>query len=99
MKKILVVVFVGLLAGCATASTFKDWRGHTLDELKLSWGPPDSGTSLSDGRRVFNYYGGGNCVIRVTVGQRGRVDDVRPLNSSACPPAGYRLYATSPPSS
>lgn len=48
------VVFISLyLASCASWQITTDaWEGRNIDDLILSWGPPESVHELSDGRKT-----------------------------------------------
>lgn len=48
-----VILFLALsAAGCASWQVTADaWKGRKLDELILSWGPPEKVHELEDGRK------------------------------------------------
>jgi len=62
-------ISIALLSGCATTANYEEildtWVGSHVDDLVVSWGPPQGTFDLSDGGKV-NYVG---------VAQRGRVQE------------------------
>ena len=53
--KLLLLLIVTLLTGCATQNALDTWRGATSDEVILTYGPPDIITSLSDGSEIIAF--------------------------------------------
>jgi len=58
-KEVFIIVFVGILSGCATTANYEKmlntWVGFHVDNLVSSWGPPQSSFKLSDGSVVIEY--------------------------------------------
>ena len=48
-----------VLAACETQEGYRQqvsaWQGQHVDDLLIEWGPPDTKTTLSDGREVWVY--------------------------------------------
>lgn len=60
-RPLLLLAIVTLMGACASHSdTLKTWEGRHTDELVLSWGPPHSKATLSDGRVVWQYTNSGS---------------------------------------
>ncbi len=66
-RRLGVVVFFTILAGCATTADIEGakgtWHGSTYDEVVSRWGTPVRQTSLADGSQVYTWvteasYGG-----------------------------------------
>lgn len=57
MKKILMTTL--LVSGCTTTANYEaalqHWVGRPLDDLVLTWGPPQGSYTLQDGRKVIEY--------------------------------------------
>ena len=54
-----ILIVCVMLGGCATTEGYRQiletWKGHHVDELITSWGPPNSSAELSDGGKVLGY--------------------------------------------
>lgn len=60
IKAFVAAVLCGLvLTACATQAKYEamleTWVGKHVDELVLSWGPPQGAFDLSDGRKIIEY--------------------------------------------
>jgi len=67
MQRIIIVAIL-LISGCATTTDYEKattanygkiletWMGSPVDNLVISWGPPQSQYELSDGGKVIEYF-------------------------------------------
>lgn len=59
MKNLFKLVFILIVAGCATTGNYvkilNTWVGAHVDNLIISWGPPQRSYELSDGGKVLEY--------------------------------------------
>lgn len=56
LAKYLFPAFALLVTGCASLETKTGaWKGHTLDDLILTWGPPATTQPTSEGGKVVSY--------------------------------------------
>lgn len=55
----ILAALIALLSACATTGKYKralaTWKGESVDKLVMSWGPPNSSFTLSDGSTVLEY--------------------------------------------
>ena len=61
MRKLPIIAAAILLSACVKSAgeqidaAQKTWVGAPLDELIVSWGPPDKSAELSNGTRVYEW--------------------------------------------
>ena len=59
MRKLMVMLAVSALAGCATQAKFETmlstWVGADENRLISQWGPPDSVYPMTDGSKILTY--------------------------------------------
>ncbi|MEZ8990095.1 hypothetical protein AB4571_15345 [Vibrio breoganii] len=59
MKKLLLIVVITILSGCATTERYNaildTWMGHDTEELVNSWGYPDNSFVAPNGNKVYVY--------------------------------------------
>ena len=59
MKKLLTLFAVIILSGCATTANYEKilntWVGSPVDNLVMSWGPPQNSYDFSNGGKVIEY--------------------------------------------
>ena len=80
MRYITLLLLILVVAGCA-GSKIRAWEGHDIDQLTLSWGPPDAEAILKDGKAVHTYYLTSTCTVNMTVGPDGKIDDIAILGT------------------
>ena len=78
MKKILIILLVIYISGCATAE-MKPWLGRSKNDLVQTWGVPDRSEKLDDGKQVLtwdgrNGYGQIICKQSFIIDTKGNVD-------------------------
>lgn len=60
--RVIGVLLITLLAGCASQADLDTWQGANFDELVMAYGPPDKSATLEDGRKLveftYNYTSG-----------------------------------------
>lgn len=88
--RILLVLGVLLLAGCATAD-YSAWSGEPLDDLVVQAGPPYRSIDLTSGGRVLEYRPHPHCRVIVHAGADGRISKVSATDDFNACSAAFRV--------